>query len=459
MEMLAFSSWRDSPVIPISNATANLSKQSPAVLPSTHSEKESSSKTQGHRPHRSKGRARNHPSQQHADVEDFFFNCVLPPNVTFATLTTELQLQAVTPLHVFDIGPPQLLLSKRTGGTGNAEPDGGAPVVGSTSDGGSRLADGVTPKTSCNESSAGRTPVTTETPLAASGVVVDDRGVMPGAAVPDLALPPSVPSEILQKGHLVSFLFAESSEAEKASDLLLKKWPHATVMIVPRNRALLNASLVIKGLPSLSKTESVIDELEKIMPHKPSYIRLHRGERGVFKNVIFLKYPNREIAEECKLRLERLYIGSRQLRVEFKKKEKTTVEREESVMLQQIVRDLRVSAEHEGFKYRRCELSKEDMKLLRQLCHSYGLVFEPGEKVVTVRRVLSASGRPSPALRPQSSSTATATQSATDAFRAMEFRGIRHWRELGSQQTSIGIVRPKEPDNVTPFAPGRGRPV
>ncbi|KAG8342219.1 hypothetical protein TRVL_06955 [Trypanosoma vivax] len=134
------------------------------------------------------------------------------------------------------------------------------------------------------------------------------------------------------------------------------------------------------------------------MPHKPSYIRLHRGECGVFKNVIFLKYPNLEIAEECKLRLERLYIVSRQLRVEFKKKEKTTVEREESVMLQQIVRDLRVSAEHEGFKYRRCELSKKDMKLLRQLCHSYGLVFEPGEKVVTVHRVLSASGRPSPAL-------------------------------------------------------------
>ncbi|EAN79548.1 RNA-binding protein, putative [Trypanosoma brucei brucei TREU927] len=457
-EMFAVSSWRDSPQAS-TPALSNVANQpmSPALLPAAQCEKDVGQQGKGQRTRKSKGRGKNQSSQRQPDVEDFFVNFVLPPGISFANIKEELQLFATTPLHIYDVGPPHtLLVKKSTGAVGNADAD--VSAASQQADGTAPLIDKGVSKCAAHEQSPIRTP------NIMCGVTADCSGEVAGAAMPGISLPPSIPAETLSKGYLISLLFAESSEAEKVSELLKKKWPQSTVTIVPRNRSMLNASLVLKGLPNLPKTEVIIEELDKIIPHKPSYIRLHRGERGVFKNVVFIKYPNREIAEECKLRLERLYIGSRPLKVEFKKKEKPAAEKDEGMTLQQLVRDLRVSSEHEGFRYQRSDLSKEDLKVLKQLCNSYGLSFDLDDRTVTVRRILPLSGRPSPAMRPAAangcaSHTLTATMPTPGTLQPMDFRGIRHWRELNSQQVSLGIARPKEPGSVQPFAPGRGRPL
>ncbi|ESL07322.1 hypothetical protein TRSC58_04990 [Trypanosoma rangeli SC58] len=515
--MFVISSWRDSPQ---TAASTQPMVPSPAVLPEAQSEKENASPGKGgHRSRRGR-RGKNRLSQRQQDMDDFFVNCVLPKGVSFATLNLELNCSATTPLRAYDVGSPRVLFARRNCGAGycateqgGAEQTGGADATTVTTAGTTTAAPSVVPtgvnSTTNNDNSAAAvcaapasdagapifvpaaTSVTSaetaimddlapstrklshhavslspfRTPMAlASGAApmtpADDSDESPnGALPPDLVLPESVPSEILSRGHLISLLYAESSEAEKASEWLKKRWPQATVIVVARNRSVLNTSLVLKGLPSLSKTERILEEVEKVTPQKPSYIRLHRSERGVFKNVVFVKYPNREVAEENKLRLERFFIGSRQLKVEFKKKEKGAAEREWETSLQQLIRDLRVSTEHEGFVCQRSELSKDELKLLKQLCHSYGLSFDLTEQKVTVKRILPGGDRQSPALRPNHNTQQNWGQPTPGALRPMDFKGIRHWGELRGSYASLGIARPKGPYSGTPFSPGRGRPV
>ncbi|EAN97924.1 putative RNA-binding protein 38 [Trypanosoma cruzi] len=518
-EMFAISSWRDSPQ---TAAAAQPMVPSPAILPEAQCDKDGASQVKGgHRSRRGR-RGKNRLVQRQQDVDDFFLNCVLPKGVSFATLNSELQCNATMPLRAYDIGTPYALFTRRNCGAlsggmepGNTENASGSGATATAATGTKApMPPGGDHSSSTNNNTNNHNPNTTNTVtiaaadarigtssseaeaavvaiasgdglatttkksnhpavtfspfrtpmVGASGAAVltpaDDSDDSPGdAPPPDLVLPPSVPSEILSKGHLISLLYAESGEAEKTSEWLQKKWPQATVMVVARNRSILNSSLVLKGLPSLAKTERIIEEVEKVIPQKPSYIRLHRGERGVFKNVVFVKYPNREVAEESKLRLERFFIGSRQLKVEFKKREKGTAERESEASLQQLVRDLRVSTEHEGFIYQRSDLTKDELKLLKQLCHSYGLSFDLSEQKVTVKRILPGNDRQSPALRPSQTTPLNWTQATPGALRPMDFKGIRHWGEMRSKYSSLGIARPKGPHDVPPFASGRGRPL
>lgn len=328
--------------------------------------------------------------------------------------------------------------------------------------------------------------------------------------------------------YQVSLLFAELKEADRAAAFIAKRWPDAKVAVAPRNCGLLNASLVLKGLPNMHKTEYILEELEQL-PYRPSYYRLHRGERGVYKNVVFVKYPDREAAEDCKLRLERVLVGNRPLKVEFKRKAKPVANNSNStdassssslspypgppngssggggsngtstggladeddcsagaggssqLMLQQLARDLRVSSEHEGIIFRRPDLAKGEIKLLKQLCQSYGLMFQMDEARVTVRRPLGAvagggsnnasnnrsgatSAGASPALRPANQPPPPPTPAWTPAtptpLRPMDFKGISHWKDIRAQQSTLGIVRPVGPeDGGQPFSAGRGRPV
>jgi len=237
------------------------------------------------------------------------------------------------------------------------------------------------------------------------------------------------------------------------------------------------ASPVLKGLPSLHKSEIILAELQQQLCHvPPSYVRLHRSERGVFKNVMFIKYPHRSIAEDCKLILERFYLGARPLKVEFKKKSKpdpclpvggggkissTTTPRplpspqlsslphgsgaggggaaaaplssppspspafasststskrkcrrsatppsphaaaaaaaavsDTPHLLEKLIRELRVSTEHEGVRLPRHDLRKEDLRVLKQLCQFYGmhLDFHSSDTVLTVKRDTSLRG-------------------------------------------------------------------
>lgn len=278
-------------------------------------------------------------------------------------------------------------------------------------------------------------------------------------SLPPMVLPPSAPSSVLENGHLICLMFAENEIAQKASSLLSKKWTQSVTEIFSRRRASLNASLVIKGLPFTTQCERLVEELEKLT-YKPSYVRLHRGERGVFKCVVFVKYANRMVAEHSKLELERLVVGSKPLKVEFKKKSRDEGQKSSSMAsLEQVVRDLRVSKENEGFFYTRSQLSKEEVKYLRQLALSYDLLFESNSENITVKRKLPGD-KPSPALRP-SGATPQWVPATPGSLLPMDFRGIRHWKEMRQSTASsmLGIVRPLGPGDVPPFAKGRGRPI
>lgn len=270
-------------------------------------------------------------------------------------------------------------------------------------------------------------------------------------------VPPSPPSA-LESGHLLCFLYAEQEQAEKAVAIVTKKWPTSTAEVVSRRRASLNASLVIKGLPFTTRCEQLVEELEKLT-FKPSYVRLHRSERGVFKCVVFVKYANRAAAEHSKLELERLVVGSRPLKVEFKKKadpQKSSL----LASLEQAIRDLRNSKENEGFFYSRSQLSKDEAKYLKHLAVSYDMMLELSSENITVKRRMGVD-KPSPALRPTLPGTPQWVPATPGSLLPMDFRGIRHWKEMrqGTKTTMLGILRPLGPGETTPFVSGRGRPI
>lgn len=297
----------------------------------------------------------------------------------------------------------------------------------------------------------------------------DEAGNSPATHPADALAPPTAQ----ESGRLICLLYAEQAHAEAASKALLGKWPAATTEVVNRRRTLLNASLVIKGLPFATRCDLLAEELDKLA-HKPSYVRLHRGERGVFKCVVFVKYSDRLVAEQSKLELERLIVGNRPLKVEFKKKAKDEAAaggKAPSLLasLDQLVRDLRVSKENEGFTFGRSQLAKEEIRYLKQISLTYDLLFELSVDSVTVKRKLPAAGepkpQPSPALRPVT--TPQWAPATPGSLLPMDFRGIRHWKELrqanagvgGSATAVLGIIRPIGPHDVPAFASGRGRPL
>eukprot|EP00796_Vickermania_ingenoplastis_P007473 gene7473-5268_t len=298
-------------------------------------------------------------------------------------------------------------------------------------------------------------------PTVSAGETDGDTTNSAAVAAAAALLPPGIPED-----YQISTLFAEEADAVKLVEFMKSRYPMIATKLVPRARAQLNASLVLKGLPSLHKSESILHELHTQPHHPPSYVRLHRSERGVFKNVIFIKYPNRTAAEDAKLWLERLYLGPRPVKVEFKKKSKPIVDasvgsgaggdgsgaatatpRQKAghnapvsaaatpamtgvAELEQLVRALRVSTEHEGFHLSKADLTKEELRILKQLCQFYSMRIDlqSSPTLVTVKRHLAApatfnnpgaaavgtttasgttSAKPSPALRPQPSPSTT----------------------------------------------------
>jgi hypothetical protein len=346
------------------------------------------------------------------EFDDFIVRCVVP-KVTASEIEEMLVISDVKPLRVMDIGSPRSVPLKRLDAEGDTVKD--SPLLSNTDP----------------------------------------------TEVPPIALPPNASTSALEQGHLVCLMFAEHETAQNAVVAISKKWPAASTEIVARKRASLNASLVMKGLPFTTKCDKLVEELEKLT-HKPSYVRLHRGERGVFKCVVFVKYPNRSIAEHSKLELERLTVGSRPLRVEFKKKSRDEGTKHPSLAtLEQAVRDLRASKDHEGFFYGKSQLSKEEVKYLKHLTVSYDLILEVSAESVTVkRRIAGDKEKPSPALRPNS--TPQWVPATPGSLLPMDFRGIRHWKEMRNQSSSsggLGIVRPLGPGDTAPFSSGRGRSI
>ena len=417
------------------------------------------------------------------DMDDFFVHILLPVGVAVQTLEFELRTQT-TPLKTIEVGAPKVLFPRKTGANASPGAEAATPNVSA----------GSPPAKSAAMPSPFRTP--------AVNPMGSDHGLPPMSLPPAEFLPESATLRNGSNAHAteqaasppnpssagvannnnnnnggsahhsgefqVSLLFAEKAEAEKTITLVQRRWPTAAVTVASRSRSVLNATLVLKGLPNQAKTETVLAEIQKL-PHTPSYVRLLRSERGIFKGVVFVKYANCEVAEECKLRLEQFVLGSRPLKVEFKKKSSAASAESEAAIenkrsLQELVRDLRVSTEHEGFHLDRAEVSKEELKVLKQLCQSYGLLFDINEQRATVRRVLGTNGtsseKPSPALRPQAATTPAWAPATPAPLRPMDFKGISHWKDIRSHANTLGICRPLGPEDGKPaFAAGRGRPL
>ncbi|KPI83135.1 hypothetical protein ABL78_7845 [Leptomonas seymouri] len=416
------------------------------------------------------------------DVDDFFVHILLPAGVAVQTLEFELQAQA-TPLKMIEVGQPKVIFPRKPAANAAAGVEGGTSNVsaGSTPAAAGKAAVTLspfrTPAVNPMGSEHGLPPMSlppADLPESAAPRINGGAACGTAAATPERASsPPSPPTAAATGGthqggdFQVSLLFAEKAEAEKTVAFVQRRWPTAAVSMASRSRSVLNATLVLKGLPNQAKTETVLAEIQKL-PHTPSYVRLLRSERGVFKGVVFVKYVNCEVSEECKLRLEQFVLGSRPLKVEFKKKSSAAsasseVASENKRSLQELVRDLRVSTEYEGFHLGRAEVSKEELKMLKQLCQSYGLHFDINDQRATVWRVLGTNGtsseKPSPALRPQTATPAWVP--ATPApLRPMDFKGISHWKDIRSQTNTLGILRPLGPEDGKPaFSAGRGRPL
>lgn len=392
--------------------------------------------------------------------EDFYLRCVVP-GVALDEVEQLLLKHDLKPLKALNIGKPRAVPLKRFDDSKeSSSPTGGDAIK--------------------------NTPKSAATPAAVVRDAGDpDNSNSTGSTPPSMnMLPPNVPANLLATEHLWCLLYAEQEPANQAAACIAKKWPNTAVTeVVPRKRSSLNASLVIKGLPFTVRSEKLVEELEHLS-FKPSYVRLHRGERGVFKCVVFVKYNSRSAAEVCKLELERLLVGSRPLKVEFKKKYKEELaaaaaaaapygggsavagaSRTSVAVLEQAVRDLRFSSEHEGFFFTRTSLGKDDVKYLKHLAQSFDMTFEGTAEVVTVKRRMVVE-KPSPALRPAAApgSTPPWVPATPGTLQPMEFRGIRHWKEMrlasaATGGTALGIVRPVEPGTVPAFGSGRGRPI
>ncbi|CAD2219872.1 hypothetical protein AGDE_09267 [Angomonas deanei] len=348
------------------------------------------------------------------EVEDYFVHLIIPPSIAVQTVLYEMESQPAAIRH-FNIGLDRQLFSRNNNNNNSNNENSNNNNNNSNNKKENSVDPGVigTPPSSGKPQAAPKSIISPFQTPSLHAMLEDDELTM-------MALPPSSLKQETNTNnnhnhsnnsnqnnnnnnemsplHHVYVLYAEKAEAEQVVSFIKRRWSAIQVSIASRSRLQRNTSLVLKGLPNLQKSEIILDALYgSDIVYKPSYVRLHRGERGTYKNVVFVKYKNREEAEDNKLRLEHFFIGPRPLKVEFKKKllsNNLSIEEEDAMTagsLQQRVRELRVSNEHEGFVYTKDQLSKEELKLLKQLCQSYDLLFEATESKVTVRRQLGPS--------------------------------------------------------------------
>lgn len=483
-EWSTVSSWRESPSLKPRDApsgvgkTPPLSPQPTAPLPppASSAQKEAASKDTPQQTSRRRGKSQG-PEE---NFEDFMIKTALG-DMARAAAESVLVAAGIRPLRVIVISAARNI-----------------PVAGKNGDG------------------SGHNAAANDEPASAAAAAVDvfaspaPNGQSPGdddGALPEMALPPSIPTNALDTQELHYFFVNSLDDAEKGVKALLAAHTGIAAETVTRRRALLNSTLVIKNLPFNLKCDKLVEVIESL-PYAPSYVRLHRGERGLFKCIVFVKYPNRVAAECSKFELDRLTIGSRPMRVEFKKRARPTgsesaaatagkeAERMTSFAnLEKAVKDLRQSNDNEGFLYPKAAVTKDDIRYLKQLCTSFDLIFESSTENVTVRRKAqvalksgtpagviagipgggggsgSASGsvdasRTSPAMHPQ---TPPWTPATPGSLQPLEFRGIRHWKEMRQKAGSLGPVsgdpsglqihRPLGAGDAPAFSAGRGRPI
>lgn len=418
-------------------------------------------------------------------------------------------------------------------------------------------------------------PATPDTPAAA----VNKHGL------PAMELPPAAEGLAAEatgtttEDELFVAVYGTQDAADNAKYLISSAFHgKATVAISTRRRGSTNATLVLKGVPFQTRIDSLVENLSNHLTFRPSYVRLHRSERGVFKCVVFLKFSTRMIAEHAKLELERITVGTRPLRVEFKKQQRdgvvaapeapatpapapapaaatpsATVPAPSSAgglppppaygshkspqtllglpppayaaptappappvayaAMEQALSAV-VLGDTGGCVYASSDLKPEDVRYLSHLCAVSGLQMltatpsnVPSEANISLLPTSSSAlgsspkapdfilirKRPPPSASPAAPAAfmdrnspqfgASATPKFTprivpstpqwvahtpSSLQPMDFRGIRHWKEMRQEATAqvtantgatLGIIRPLGPEGAAPFGSGRGRPV
>lgn len=367
--------------------------------------------------------------------------------------------------------------------------------------------------------------------------------------LPDMELPPAAgapipsPTEKASNEELFVAVYGTYDAADNAKHLINKAFPQATVTLSTRKRGITNSTLVLKGVPFQTRIDSLVESLTGHLTCKPSYVRLHRSERGVFKCVIFFKFSTRVFAEHAKYELERITVGSRPLRVEYKTRRESHQSDSSSAPpsapaslntlppaygstkaaplfgmssspTQQTIATMEQTlaaialGEYDGCVYTASELKGEDLRYLAHLCTVSGLQLVPAtpsnvppEANISLVTITGSStpeyllvrkrpppppassgpsggilDRSSPQFQPNTTpkftpravpTTPQWTAHTPSSLQPMDFRGIRHWKEVRQEATSqstgntgaaLGIIRPLGPDCAPPFGAGRGRP-
>eukprot|EP00744_Colponema_vietnamica_P012783 GILI01017932.1.p1 GENE.GILI01017932.1~~GILI01017932.1.p1 ORF type:complete len:534 (-),score=70.70 GILI01017932.1:118-1683(-) len=388
----------------------------------------------------------------------------------------------------------------------------------------------------------GQQPHSDSTPDAPPAAPVNKHG-LPEMELPPAADTPTTPQPTGSNEELFIAVYGTQDAAENAKHLIRGAYPRSTVTITTRKRGTTNSTLVIKGVPFQTRVDSLIDSLAGHLTCKPSYVRLHRSERGVFKCVIFFKFSTRVQAEHAKYELERITVGSRPLRVEFKTRRESQSDAPTSSApsapaslntlppaygaskappllgpssppVQQTVSTMEQTlsaialGDYDGCVYTSSELKNEDIRYLAHLCIVSCLQLipatpsnVPSEANISLATITASStpeyllirkrppppptssggsggifDRNSPQFQPSSTpkftprvvpTTPQWTAHTPSSLQPMDFRGIRHWKEVRQEATSestgntgaaLGIIRPMGPESGTPFGAGRGRP-
>jgi hypothetical protein len=307
--------------------------------------------------------------------------------------------------------------------------------------------------------------------------VADDEDEDAGGMPPAMLLPPSVPSAVLDTHQILVSVVPTAAIADNLRRFVTSKHPEAVVEAVMRPLPS-TCTIVVKGIPLSIKHDRLWGELSA-MNCPPTYLRFHRNDRGLFKNVVYIKFPSRVKADIGRAELERFSVGGRHLKVEFKKSKASTAEetaraeaaRREDVKvlvlssLEELVRDLAKNNEHDGFLFPRQALSREEQKYLRGLCQASDLLFEVVTSSVVVKKRADKT-RASPSLTARTPPFNPATPSLHSEGgpdSGMQFRGIRHWKEQRQQSVAsggqpLGIARPLGPGDSKSFGSGRGKP-
>eukprot|EP00760_Papus_ankaliazontas_P012029 PhM_4_TR15174/c1_g3_i1/m.67025 len=320
-------------------------------------------------------------------------------------------------------------------------------------------------------------------------------------------LPPAVPTVEEETTQTVLACVATEQDAATLCEKVKAAMPTTSADVYTRcPDDTRSPTLVLKGIPFAVRSERMMEELCKY-PWVPSYIRFHFSDRGMFKGIAYVKYKNRHDAERAKLVLERLRVGSKKLRVEYRKpsavplgpsatptfgpaptpspslgpRSKEDVSRDVCSQLELQLVQLLTSRDSAGLTYTRSALTREEQRFLKSACERLHLEVELTPDLVRVMRSQAQiqAMMPSPCLAPRTppvtpsqapkdgrprSGTHPNQQQADDKDGSgLAFRGVAHWKAMRKAHAQLFLPQvltrsPHDP-GAAAWGAGRGKPV